>query len=132
MGAWTEREMYRAMVLTLFPLQHCCRNVLCSKFTEPQDCAWISSGDDTWKRDLSNDLDRVEYIEKRLQELSNSDFGDPDGDTEKAQLTVRLVPCLPLPPNGRMDRQSKCECANRREADGCFLLNACAEGAGAD
>jgi hypothetical protein len=65
--------------------------VLCSKFSEPQDCAWISSGDETWKRDLSNDLDRVEYIEKRLQELSNSDFGDPDGDTEKAQLTVRGV-----------------------------------------
>jgi hypothetical protein len=38
----------------------CCREVLCSKFVSPQDCAWISSGDDSWKNDLSSDLDRVE------------------------------------------------------------------------
>jgi hypothetical protein len=44
----------------------CCREVLCSKFVSPQDCAWISSGDDTWKNDLSNDLDRVEVREYRV------------------------------------------------------------------
>uniref|UniRef100_A0A7S0YZV1 Uncharacterized protein n=1 Tax=Hemiselmis tepida TaxID=464990 RepID=A0A7S0YZV1_9CRYP len=65
----------------------CCREVLCSKFQTAQDCAWISSGDDTWKRDLGNDLDRVEYIEKRLKELGTNDFGDPDAQDERARLT---------------------------------------------
>lgn len=92
-------------------MQHCCRNVLCSKFPEPRDCAWISSGDDTWKRDLSNDLDRVEYIEKRLKELSKSDFGDPDAATEKTTLTVSILShpsslCLLPTPGGSVSKNS--------------------------
>mmetsp|Transcript_68178 Transcript_68178/g.168453 ORF Transcript_68178/g.168453 Transcript_68178/m.168453 type:complete len:269 (-) Transcript_68178:423-1229(-) len=64
----------------------CCREVLCSKFVSQQDCTWISSGDDSWKTDLSNDLDRVESLEKRLQQLAGDDLRDPDSMEEKARL----------------------------------------------
>ena len=38
----------------------CCREILCSKFHTEESCQWISSGDTTWKSDLSSDLDQVE------------------------------------------------------------------------
>jgi hypothetical protein len=38
----------------------CCREILCGKFHTEESCQWISSGDTTWKSDLSSDLDQVE------------------------------------------------------------------------
>jgi hypothetical protein len=38
----------------------CCREQLCPKFQTEKDCAWIASGDLSWKEKLSDDLDRVQ------------------------------------------------------------------------
>jgi hypothetical protein len=40
----------------------CCREILCSKFHTEESCQWISSGDSSWKSDLSSDLDQVEVF----------------------------------------------------------------------
>ena len=43
----------------------CCREILCAKFRTEEGCQWISSGDSTWKADLSSDLDQVEVPRTR-------------------------------------------------------------------
>ena len=50
----------------------CCREQLCPKFTSESDCTWISSGDLTWKQKLSDDLDKVQTIDQRLDQLKSA------------------------------------------------------------
>eukprot|EP00291_Cryptomonas_curvata_P004644 CAMPEP_0172191824 /NCGR_PEP_ID=MMETSP1050-20130122/23949_1 /TAXON_ID=233186 /ORGANISM="Cryptomonas curvata, Strain CCAP979/52" /LENGTH=240 /DNA_ID=CAMNT_0012866983 /DNA_START=32 /DNA_END=751 /DNA_ORIENTATION=+ len=64
----------------------CCREILCSKFHTEESCQWISSGDTTWKSDLSSDLDQVEAIDERLRQISSDDLEDPDAQNERASL----------------------------------------------
>ena len=64
----------------------CCREQLCPKFTTQSDCAWISSGDLSWKQKLSDDLDKVQTIDHRLQQLKADDMDDPAAVNEERIL----------------------------------------------
>jgi len=67
----------------------CCRQQLCPKFATQSDCSWISSGDLSWKEKLSDDLDKVQTIDHRLEDLRASDLNDPAAINEENILTVR-------------------------------------------
>uniref|UniRef100_A0A7S4KJZ3 Uncharacterized protein n=1 Tax=Guillardia theta TaxID=55529 RepID=A0A7S4KJZ3_GUITH len=64
----------------------CCREKLCPKFKSEQDCTWISSGDLSWKQKLSDDLDRVQVIDNRLEQIHGDDMDDPSAREEKQIL----------------------------------------------
>ena len=67
----------------------CCREQLCPKFTSESDCTWISSGDLTWKQKLSDDLDKVQTIDQRLDQLKSAqrDLDDPAAVNEERILS---------------------------------------------
>lgn len=66
----------------------CCRQQLCPKFATQSDCSWISSGDLSWKEKLSDDLDKVQTIDHRLEDLRASDLNDPAAINEENILTA--------------------------------------------
>jgi len=56
---------------------NCCRRMICPRFQTQEECLWISSGDTSWRDRLGEDLDRVQSIENRLNQISNDDLQDP-------------------------------------------------------
>mmetsp|Transcript_35835 Transcript_35835/g.55901 ORF Transcript_35835/g.55901 Transcript_35835/m.55901 type:complete len:226 (+) Transcript_35835:63-740(+) len=60
----------------------CCRRILCPRFKTQSDCLWISSGDTSWKDKLSQDLDRVQTVENRIDQIKGDDLDDPSAQNE--------------------------------------------------
>ena len=64
----------------------CCREQMCPKFTTQADCNWIASGDLSWKDRLSDDLDKVQTIDHRLEQLQANDMDDWAAKNEEREL----------------------------------------------
>ena len=69
----------------------CCREQLCPKFTSQSDCSWIASGDLSWKERLSDDLDKVQTIDHRLEQLKDDDMDDPSAAAEIRELQAERI-----------------------------------------
>eukprot|EP00961_Rhodomonas_salina_P112417 1512679-Rhodomonas_salina.1 len=70
---------------------NCCRKIICPRFKTQEDCMWISSGDTSWRDRLGEDLDRVQSIENRLNQISHDDLQDP---TAVGELQILKVSAL--------------------------------------